>query len=172
VKRNIFRPQRLGVFVGAALVAGALLIAAGIMNDETNSHATAEERAMIRVQVFNDQGELVGPIEMPKVVKSDAEWKAQLSPEQYRIARGKGTEQPFCGTLLDNKKEGVYSCVCCGLPLFSSTAKFHSGTGWPSFFASIAEGNVAATSLMKDRVRPDCAIVSTPSRSVSPPSPK
>lgn len=96
----------------------------------------------MRVKVFNRQGELIGPIEMAPVVKSDTEWRAQLTTEQFQVARGKGTERPFCGTLLDNKREGVYSCVCCGLPLFVSSAKFNSGTGWPSFFQPVAEGNV------------------------------
>jgi methionine-R-sulfoxide reductase len=96
-----------------------------------------------RVKVFDRHGRLVGPVESARVVKSDAEWRAQLSAEQFAIARGKGTERPYCGTLLDNKKEGVYSCVCCGLPLFASGAKFHSGTGWPSFFRPVAEENVA-----------------------------
>ena len=98
---------------------------------------------MVSVRVFNDEGKLVGPVQMPKVVKTDAQWQAQLTPEQYRIARGKGTERAFCGTLLDNKKEGVYTCICCGLPLFSSQFKFNSGTGWPSFFQTIAKENVA-----------------------------
>lgn len=97
----------------------------------------------MRVKVFDRQGRLVGPVESPRVVKSDAEWRAQLSAEQFAIARGKGTERPYCGTLLDNKREGVYSCVCCGLPLFASGAKFHSGTGWPSFFQPVAGENVA-----------------------------
>lgn len=96
----------------------------------------------VRVRVFDKEGKLVGPVEMPHVVKSDEEWRAQLTPEQYTIARGKGTERPFCGTLLDNKRSGVYTCVCCALPLFASNSKFHSGTGWPSFFAPIAEENV------------------------------
>jgi methionine-R-sulfoxide reductase len=95
------------------------------------------------VKVFNREGQLVGPVEVPRVVKSDAEWARQLTPEQYRIARGKGTERPFCGNLLDNKQSGVYACVCCRLPLFSSHSKFHSGTGWPSFFRPVAEENVA-----------------------------
>jgi hypothetical protein len=69
--------------------------------------------------------------------------EAQLTPEQYAIARAHGTERPFCGTLLDNKQTGVYSCICCGLPLFASNAKFDSGTGWPSFFQPIADENVA-----------------------------
>jgi methionine-R-sulfoxide reductase len=96
----------------------------------------------VRVRVFDREGRLVGPLEMPRVVKSDAEWQAQLTREQYEIARGKGTERPFCGTLLDNKRSGVYTCICCGLPLFASNAKFESGTGWPSFFAPVAEENV------------------------------
>jgi methionine-R-sulfoxide reductase len=97
----------------------------------------------VQVKVFNRQGQLVGPIEVAKVVKSDAEWNEQLTPDQFRIARGKGTERPFCGTLLDNKRQGVYSCICCGLPLFSSGAKFNSRTGWPSFFQPVADENVA-----------------------------
>jgi methionine-R-sulfoxide reductase len=96
----------------------------------------------MKVRVFDPNGKLTGPMEMVPVVKSDAEWRAQLSPEQYAIARAQGTERPFCGTLLDNKKAGVYSCICCGLPLFSSQTKFNSGTGWPSFFQPIAEENV------------------------------
>jgi methionine-R-sulfoxide reductase len=96
----------------------------------------------MKVKVYNREGKLVGPVESPKVVKSDAEWQAQLSPATFRIARAKGTERPFCGTLLDNKKAGVYSCVCCRLPLFSSDGKFDSGTGWPSFFRPVAEENV------------------------------
>jgi methionine-R-sulfoxide reductase len=92
--------------------------------------------------VFDRAGQLVGPVECERVEKSDAEWQQQLTREQYQIARGKGTERPFCGTLLDNKLTGIYTCVCCGLPLFSSGAKFNSGTGWPSFFAPVAEENV------------------------------
>jgi methionine-R-sulfoxide reductase len=100
---------------------------------------------MVRVYVFDRQGKLVGPVDSPRVELSDQEWQRRLTPEQYEIARDKGTERAFCGNLLDNKQEGVYSCVCCALPLFSSDAKFHSGTGWPSFFQPIAAGNVAET---------------------------
>lgn len=96
----------------------------------------------MKVKVFDTQGQLVGPVEAAKVVKTDAEWRGRLTPEQFQIARGKGTERAFCGTLLDNKRQGVYTCVCCGLPLFTSQSKFHSGTGWPSFFQPVAEENV------------------------------
>jgi methionine-R-sulfoxide reductase len=96
----------------------------------------------MKVKVFDREGQLVGPVEMPKVVKTDAQWREQLTPAQFTIARGKGTERAFCGTLLDNKRQGVYACICCGLPLFTSRSKFHSGTGWPSFFQPVAEENV------------------------------
>jgi len=100
----------------------------------------------VEVKVFNRDGQLVGPLDLPRVEKNDEEWKKQLTPEQFAIARAHGTERPFCGTLLDNKKHGVYSCICCGLPLFASNAKFDSGTGWPSFFQPIADENVAIKS--------------------------
>jgi methionine-R-sulfoxide reductase len=96
----------------------------------------------MKLKLFNTQGQLVGPLEVPRVAKTDAEWRQQLTPEQYTVARNKGTERPFCGTLLDNKKHGVYACVCCRLPLFASGAKFNSGTGWPSFFQPVASENV------------------------------
>jgi methionine-R-sulfoxide reductase len=98
---------------------------------------------VVSVKVFNTQGQLVGPLDVPRVEKTDAEWRALLTPAQYAVARAQGTERPFCGTLLDNRRIGVYSCVCCGLPLFASNAKFDSGTGWPSFFQPIADENVA-----------------------------
>ena len=96
----------------------------------------------MKVRVFDRHGQLVGPVESPRVSRPDEEWRAQLTKAQYEVARGKGTERPFCGTLLDNKQEGVYSCVCCGLPLFTSQSKFESGTGWPSFFQPVAAENI------------------------------
>lgn len=78
-----------------------------------------------------------------KIKKTDAEWKAELSPEQYRVARLKGTERPFTGDYNDSKAEGTYVCVCCGQPLFSSETKYDSGSGWPSFYAPV-EGDAVA----------------------------
>jgi len=100
----------------------------------------------MKIRTFDANGKLREPVESAKVVKSDSQWRSQLTAEQFQVARGKGTERPFCGTLLDNKRAGVYSCVCCGLPLFESGSKFNSGTGWPSFFQPIAEENVVEES--------------------------
>ena len=97
---------------------------------------------MVKVHVFNKSGQLTGPVDTPKLELATAEWQKRLTPDQFRILRSSDTERPFCGTLLDNKKQGVYSCAGCGLPLFSSDSKFNSGTGWPSFFQPIAPGNV------------------------------
>ncbi|MBX9626892.1 MAG: peptide-methionine (R)-S-oxide reductase MsrB [Gemmataceae bacterium] len=78
-----------------------------------------------------------------KVIKTDAEWRAVLTPEQYRVARGGGTERAFTGEYADSHADGVYACVCCGQPLFDSGAKFDSGTGWPSYWQPVTEDSVS-----------------------------
>ena len=77
-----------------------------------------------------------------KIIKSEAEWRAQLTDEQFYVARQKGTERPFTGKYNDCKTKGTYRCVCCGHPLFRSDAKFDSGTGWPSFYEPISDDAV------------------------------
>lgn len=78
-----------------------------------------------------------------KVVKTEQEWKEQLTPEQFKVTRKKGTERAFTGKYHDNKEKGIYKCICCGTPLFDSETKFNSGTGWPSFWSPIESKNVA-----------------------------
>jgi peptide-methionine (R)-S-oxide reductase len=81
-----------------------------------------------------------------KISKTDAEWRAQLTPEQYRVTRKKGTERAFSGEYAATKTPGTYVCVCCGQPLFAAETKFESGTGWPSFWQPVAPDAIATES--------------------------
>ena len=115
---------------------------------------------LVKVRIIGPDGKLTAPIEMPKVVKTDAEWHKQLTSDQYNITRDKDTEPAFCGIFYDNHKEGIYHCVCCNLPLFASDSKFDSGTGWPSFFQPVAAENVITktdNTLGMSRTEIECA---------------
>ncbi len=79
---------------------------------------------------------------LKKIVKTDEQWRAQLTPEQYKVTRKAGTERAFTGKYYDSKADGVYTCICCGLPLFRSDEKFKSGTGWPSYWQPIDPKNI------------------------------
>jgi peptide methionine sulfoxide reductase msrA/msrB len=96
----------------------------------------------VQVRTIGPDGRLSDPHEVPAITLSDAEWRKRLTPEQYRITRRKDTEPAFCGGLLHEKGAGMFVCVCCNLPLFESTAKFESGTGWPSFYRPAAKENI------------------------------
>ena len=96
----------------------------------------------VKIVEFTPSGQRKGVVEVEKVVKSDAEWKKQLTPEQFYVTRQKGTERAGTGKYAKHHGDGLYGCVCCGTMLFDSKTKFESGTGWPSFWAPIAKENV------------------------------
>ncbi len=96
----------------------------------------------VEIVAFKDSGERIGPERVEKIMKTEAEWRAQLSPEQFDVTRQKGTERAFTGQYWDLHAKGIFRCVCCKNALFSSATKFDSGTGWPSFWQPIAKENV------------------------------
>ena len=81
-----------------------------------------------------------------KVIKSEKEWQAQLTPEEFKVTRKKGTERAFTGQYHDCKEQGIYHCICCGSPLFSSDTKYDSGTGWPSFWEAVSPESIETKS--------------------------
>lgn len=97
---------------------------------------------LVKIVEFSDSGERKGVVTVEKVEKTDAEWKKQLTPEEYEVTRHAGTERAFTGKYWNNHEHGLYRCICCGNALFSSDTKFESGTGWPSFWAPLAKENV------------------------------
>lgn len=97
---------------------------------------------MVKIAQFDAAGNRTGVEEVEKVVKSDDEWRKQLTPEQFEVTRKAGTERAFTGKYAENHADGIYHCICCNTALFDSKTKFESGTGWPSFYQPLAKENV------------------------------
>ena len=115
---------------------------------------------MVKIVEFSDEGVRKGEISVPMIVKSEDEWKKQLSHDSFEVTRHADTEQPFTGALLDEHEKGVFRCICCDTALFDSATKFDSGTGWPSFYQPIARENVKEiydNSFGMARTAVDCA---------------
>ncbi len=122
----------------------------------TASQTTAQTPARIRLYSAAQKGYLMSE----KVIKSDAEWRKQLTPEQYHVTREQGTERAYSGATWNNHEKGIYQCVCCNNDLYSSEHKYESGTGWPSFWQPIAPENIttrADNSLFTRRTEVICS---------------
>jgi peptide-methionine (R)-S-oxide reductase len=104
--------------------------------------SASEGPATVTVVEFSADGKRTGTVTVPRLIKTDEEWQRQLSKTSYWITRHADTERPFTGELLNEHERGIFRCICCNLALFSSDAKFDSGTGWPSFWQPIAKENV------------------------------
>jgi peptide-methionine (R)-S-oxide reductase len=134
--------------------------AAGIYAVASNAVAAAAgDAASVEIEGFSPAGQSQGVSALPKVMRSDAEWRQQLSAISYDVTRRAGTEAPFTGPLWNQHADGLYHCVCCQTALFDSRTKFESGTGWPSFWQPISKHNVAEgadKSLMMSRTAVSC----------------
>ncbi len=121
----------------------------------------SEGPSEVTIVEFSATGEKTGTATVPRLIKSDAQWQKQLSPDAYRVTRFADTERAFSGALWNLEERGLFRCVCCDLALFSSDAKFDSGTGWPSFWQPIAPENVLQRvdgSLMEVRTAVECRL--------------
>ena len=115
----------------------------------------------VTIVVFSDDGKKIGTKTVARIIKTDDEWKRQLSKTSYWVTRHADTERPFTGATWNEEERGIFRCVCCDLALFSSETKFDSGTGWPSFFKPIAPENVVENvdgSLMEVRTAVSCRL--------------
>ncbi len=137
-------PSRRGaVALGAAALAA---IGAGAVtrfaSASPQAGAPVGASKPVSIENFNAAGKSTGVVSVPKVVKSDAEWRKQLTPAQFQIARQAGTEVPYTGEYWNNHADGLYRCICCDTALYDSHTKFDSHTGWPSFYQPISKHNV------------------------------
>lgn len=131
-------------FLKSGMMFGSLIaLSGGLISACAGENLAANEGTENLLSNENSVAVKSDDLPFKKIVKTDAEWKRLLTPKQYEVARKGGTEAPYSSPLLKIKKKGVYACVCCNLPLFSSETKFESDTGWPSFYAPINKINVS-----------------------------
>jgi len=142
--RRQFLGSSILVVAGGSLLAcfkSSVLGTANAAAKNANNNTDDDQRP-VTILRFSDSGQNLGPAQVQRVHKTDAEWKQQLTPEQYQVARACGTERAFTGQYWNKHDDGSYHCVCCGNLLFGSDTKFDSGTGWPSFFAAADRASI------------------------------
>jgi peptide-methionine (R)-S-oxide reductase len=152
--------RRRVLWIAPFAFAGMLAILSRRGNRSVDSVAASDSGAEVTLVQFDDAGRKLDRVSVKKMVHSDTEWRKLLSSEQYYVTRHGSTDMAFTGTYYQLHDSGLFRCICCANALFSSETKFDSGTGWPSFFAPIAEENVRTrsdASLLMQRVEVLCA---------------
>lgn len=122
---------------------GLLPVGAMVLEVLGKAHAASAAAGMVAIEEFSPAGKSLGVVQVAKIVKTEAEWRAALSPLAFRVTREDGTERAFTGEYASFHGDGLYRCICCETALYDSATKFESGTGWPSFWKPISTHNVA-----------------------------
>lgn len=151
--------RRRALLITPFAFAGLVAISSRKGSDPEDPAPAADPNEEVTIMLFGPAGEKQGPARVRKVVRSDREWRKLLSAEQFYVTRRQGTDTSFTGTYYKLHDRGLYRCICCDNALFSSETKFESGTGWPSFWAPIAEENVRThidTSMFLERTEVLC----------------
>ena len=145
--------SRRGFLLGAMMTPVAAALSACARAAENQKPANVD------IENFSSAGKSLGKTSVARVVKSEEEWRKQLSPESFTVTRHEGTERPYSGKYNENHADGLYRCICCDTALFDSKTKFESGTGWPSFWKPISSANVSEivdNSMMMERTAVAC----------------
>jgi peptide-methionine (R)-S-oxide reductase len=137
---RVRQTSRRTFMIAGSAAAAALVLKFRYGNGNVEAKAGAPKQ--VTIVEFSPSGQRGDAVTVPMIVKTDAEWKQQLSPISYEVTRNAGTERPYTGSTWNNHEHGIYRCICCDTALFSSETKFESGTGWPSFWQPIAKENV------------------------------
>lgn len=133
---------RRGFVAASTLATAGLIFGCGKQSPAAAAAPAKAPSGPVTLVEFSDDGRRLRTVTLPKVVKTEAEWRKQLSPDSFVVTRQEGTERAYSGSLLNVHDKGVFRCICCGTALFDSATKFESGTGWPSFWQPIARENV------------------------------
>jgi peptide-methionine (R)-S-oxide reductase len=152
--------RRRALLVTPFALAGLVILAMRRSHDSEEGGSVGESNEEVTIVEFNDRGQKLGPARVKKLVRTASDWRKQLNSEQYYVTRQQGTDVAFSGTYYQMHQNGLFRCICCDNAVFSSDTKFDSGTGWPSFWAPIAEENVRTRSdfsLLEKRTEVHCA---------------
>jgi len=136
------KTTRRSLLLSGSAVLGGLVLWSRFGSHPVEADTTMPTPGMVTIVTFGDDGKKIATVQMPKVIKTDAEWRKQLPSGSYQIARHADTEMAFTGATWNLHEKGLFRCICCDTALFRSETKFDSGTGWPSFWAPIAKENV------------------------------